>query len=493
MYLCIINNNHVSIKYWILKVVLVILFILFPLDFYAQNEVKLIFAGEVNVGNNYNVKNHPIADVDRLFVNVRNELKSGAVSFATLGTVLIDVAGTPNKVNQKGAHRLIRVPQSYASSLNRCGFKVMNLANSHIADYGVEGLQTTSWAMRDNNIEYAGLKAIKEFTIFERDGLKYGFVAFGTSVHAPSMADSTLIRKVVTGLDEQCDIVVVAFSINETAFNTAGGITYASGKNKYMDNARKFAHTCVNAGADVVYGNGHGSLQPIELYDDRLILYGLGNFCTPFGTSFVGESRVAPLIEANFFLDGTFVSGRILSYRQLNANGPQPDATREAVRIIKSQTNHKFPKSLLNIGNDGTIKSDSESAYAVAMRLLHEAERHKGRPYRLGATGPYAFDCSGFTGYIFAKMGIKLQRTAAAQYTMGHAVDRKNLRPGDLVFFTRSSVRGVGHVGIVCSVDKKTGSFRFIHASTSKGVAIDNFSTSAYYIRRYVGARRILD
>ena len=138
------------------------------------------------------------------------------------------------------------------------------------------------------------------------------------------------------------------------------------------------------------------------------------------------------------------------------------------------------------------IASTSESAYLQAMKLLSEAQRHKGKPYRMGATGPNVFDCSGFTSYVFAKIGIKLLRTASAQYTMGMPVERHSLQPGDLVFFTRSSVRGVGHVGIVYSVDKKTGSFSFIHASVSKGITIDNFAKSGYYIRRYVGARRLL-
>ena len=458
----------------------------------AQGNARLVFAGEVNVGNNYNIKTqHPI-DADRLFVNVKDELQSGDAAFATLGTVLIDVDAAPNKVNQIGNHKLIRVSEDYASTLSKSGFTVMNLANSHVADFGIEGIQTTSWSMRDNGIEYAGLKSLKEYTTFERDGLKYGFVAFGTSVHSPQMSDSTMIRKIVTGLDGQCDIVVVAFSFNETASSAAKGGIFAAGHQMYMDNARTFAHTCINAGADVVYGNGHNMPQPLELYRDRLIIYGLGNFCTPYGVTFSGETSAAPLLEANFFADGTFIGGRIHSFRQRNAQGPQNDPSHEAAKIIKSQTLHQFPKTELTIADDGTVTSTSESDYALAMRLLKEAERHKGRPYVMGASGPRAFDCSGFTSYVFARMGIKLKRSSAEQYTMGTAVERKNLRPGDLVFFSRASVKGVGHVGIVYSVDKKTGSFKFIHASSSRGVTIDNFATSAYYVHRYIGAKRII-
>lgn len=470
---------------------LILLLLVIPVVCSAQGDAKLIFAGEVNAGNNYNVRHQSSIDTEHLFANVRDELNSGTATFAALGTVLIDVAGTPNHANQVGTHKLIRVGENYALTLQQAAFTTMNLANSHVADFGIEGLQTTSWAMRDNHIEYAGIKAIKEYTTFERDGIKFGFVAFGTSVHAPSMSDSTMIKKVVAGLKDQCDIVVVAFSLNETASTASLGNIYAAGKHLYMDHSTTFAHTCVDAGADVVYGNGHNLPQPLELYKDRLIVYGLGNFCTPYGTNYQGDMGVAPMVEAELFIDGTFISGKILSYRQKDSNGPQHDPTNEAVKIIKSQTLHLSPKTQLTIDDNGIITSTSAAALAFVKSLLKEAARHRGKPYRSGAMGPGAFDCSGFTSYVFAKMGIKLKRSSAEQYTMGTPVDRRNLRPGDLVFFSRASVRGVGHVGIVYSVDKKNNTFSFIHASSSRGVTIDNFSKSGYYVRRYIGARRV--
>ena len=67
-----------------------------------------------------------------------------------------------------------------------------------------------------------------------------------------------------------------------------------------------------------------------------------------------------------------------------------------------------------------------------------------------------------------------------------------DLQKGDLVFCGGSrSPRSVGHVGIVTDVDADGGRFKFIHASR-RGVVIDK-STSPYYQRRYLGARRIVD
>lgn len=126
--------------------------------------------------------------------------------------------------------------------------------------------------------------------------------------------------------------------------------------------------------------------------------------------------------------------------------------------------------------------------------LLAEAESHVGKRYRYGATGGDAFDCSGYTSYVFGKYGCKLGRSSRGQALQGEAVSREELMPGDLVMFSgrKVSKSRVGHVGIVVSVDRATGDFRFIHASTSRGVTISDFAAERYYAQRYICARRVL-
>jgi cell wall-associated NlpC family hydrolase len=70
----------------------------------------------------------------------------------------------------------------------------------------------------------------------------------------------------------------------------------------------------------------------------------------------------------------------------------------------------------------------------------------KGRPYRYGAAGPSAFDCSGYTQYVLKQQGIRLNRTAAGQYPQTRHLSKKSARVGDLVFFYGSG--GIYHVGI---------------------------------------------
>ena len=101
------------------------------------------------------------------------------------------------------------------------------------------------------------------------------------------------------------------------------------------------------------------------------------------------------------------------------------------------------------------------------------ARKFLGVPYKLGASGPSRFDCSGYTTYVYKHFGYKITPFTGAQFKEGRPVHGySDLQKGDLVFFgKRGSVRDIGHVGIVVSVDYNRGSFRFIHASTSGGVA----------------------
>ncbi|MFD1826920.1 MULTISPECIES: C40 family peptidase [Mumia] len=86
------------------------------------------------------------------------------------------------------------------------------------------------------------------------------------------------------------------------------------------------------------------------------------------------------------------------------------------------------------------------------------AARQKGDPYRYGASGPGAFDCSGLTSYSFRRAGVKLPRTANSQYRHVRKIKKKNIRKGDLVFFGGSRKY---HVGIYW------GKGRILHAPYS--------------------------
>ena len=116
--------------------------------------------------------------------------------------------------------------------------------------------------------------------------------------------------------------------------------------------------------------------------------------------------------------------------------------------------------------------------------IISTALSFRGIPYRNGGSDPSGFDCSGFVQYVYAMHGTGLPRDVHNQYRIGREVDRKDVKPGDLVFFETVS-RGASHVGLAI------GSDEFVHAPSSRGVVRVEKLSASYWASRFVGARRV--
>ena len=127
-------------------------------------------------------------------------------------------------------------------------------------------------------------------------------------------------------------------------------------------------------------------------------------------------------------------------------------------------------------------------AQTVDYRALaaKEALVKVGIHYRYGGSSPAeGFDCSGLVAHVFERAwGISIPRSTAQQRSVGHAVKRENLQPGDLVFYNTRN-RPYSHVGIYL------GDGIFVHAPRpGQRVRIENMDNS-YWRARFSGARRL--
>lgn len=116
--------------------------------------------------------------------------------------------------------------------------------------------------------------------------------------------------------------------------------------------------------------------------------------------------------------------------------------------------------------------------------IVSRAAKYKGVPYVFGGTTPKGFDCSGYVQHVFKDCKAKLPRLADEQALEGVFVTQKQLRPGDLVFFTTYTA-GASHVGIYA------GEGKFWSATSSRGIVLSSLKED-YWKSRYYGARRVL-
>ncbi len=107
------------------------------------------------------------------------------------------------------------------------------------------------------------------------------------------------------------------------------------------------------------------------------------------------------------------------------------------------------------------MKKTSKSMKRKQNKVVALAKAQVGKPYVWGATGPYSFDCSGLTSYVYRHaLGRNITRTTYTQVYQGKsvAVSTATLKKGDLLFW--GSASAPYHVGIY------VGGGRFVHAAT---------------------------
>lgn len=148
-------------------------------------------------------------------------------------------------------------------------------------------------------------------------------------------------------------------------------------------------------------------------------------------------------------------------------------AAKEAAASKKSTT--------VSSNDGGTYTAPASSSKGQA--IVNNAKKYLGVKYVYGGTSPSGFDCSGLVQYVCKSAGISVSRTAAAQFGNGKAVNKSDLQPGDLLFFSKGG--RVSHVGIY------VGNGQMIHAPQTGDVVKYSSINTAYRKNGYVGARRV--
>ncbi|MBA3364457.1 MAG: CapA family protein [Actinobacteria bacterium] len=307
-----------------------------PSSVQAARRVTIVATGDVALGG---MGSLPPEDGTDLFAGVRRHLTGDIV----LGN--LEQALTARGASKCGSGSdncfAFRTPPSYARTLERAGFTVMNLANNHSYDFGEQGLAETVAALDRYGLAHTGRPGE---VAFQRVGrTRVAVLGFAPYPWAQSLTDVDAARVLVRRAARQSELVVVTMH----AGAEGASMTHVRpGPETYLGEARgdpmRFARAVVDAGADLVVGHGPHVLRGMEWYRGRLIVYSLGNF-VGYGTfSRSGVLGISATVAVTLRSDGSWLRGRLVPLRSVGQGSPVGDRGREAQALVGSLSREDF-------------------------------------------------------------------------------------------------------------------------------------------------------
>lgn len=325
----------------------------------AKDTLKLRFVavGDIMLGTNYPETYYlPPYDGKFLLDSVKTYLRESTLSFGNMeGTYSNGKGPTSKRCNDPKKCYAFRSPEHYLGYVADAGFDILSLANNHSGDFGMEARLRTMELADSLGMKYAGLESCP-FTLFEKEGIRYGFTAFAPNSGCNQLNDLDNAIAIMDHLDSLCDIIIVSFH------GGAEGSKYqhvAAGRENYLGenrgDLRLFTHTLIDHGADMIFGHGPHVTRGMELYKNRIIAYSLGNFATYERFNLSGPNGYAPILIVETDLQGKFLGGNIIPIRQIGEGIPMPDTDKNVIRIIQDLSKTDFPNTYPQISDEGQI------------------------------------------------------------------------------------------------------------------------------------------
>lgn len=302
----------------------------------TEKEIEVCFMGDVmmdsHIGNyiqEYGV-DYPWSDVSTI-------TKEADISVINLETSVSE-RGTTKKPKGYG----FRSKPYTLEGLRNSGIDLVSLANNHVLDFGLDAFDDTLKNLDKYNIKYIGagsnLKEAEDMVIIEKNGIKMGFLGYSSIIpwvdwradsESPGVAplypsDYNRVLKNIKDASNKCDILTVIIH---------WGIEYTDYPTKEQ---AELAHSLIDNGADVIIGHHPHVIQGIEIYNNRPILYSVGNFIFLKRNEKAGETGIFKLVfNKNGFVKG-YIYPIYIKYCKANLISVDDDKGKKIIdRIIK--------------------------------------------------------------------------------------------------------------------------------------------------------------
>lgn len=342
--------------------------------------ITVAAVGDIMMGTDYPFPKLPIKDGKFLFQEARNFLRKADIVFGNLEGPLYDGDSLAKKVNNPRDAYFFRTPPGYVKNLVDAGFSVISLANNHSGDFGHKGMSLTKKVLAAAGIKYSSKAG--EVAEFEIHGLKLGLAAFSFGPPPRSIIYPEEALAEIDLLSKKYDLLILSIHGGKeggTALRTEDEFEYFLEEPR--GNLFQFAHAAIEKGADLILVHGPHVPRALEIYQDRLIAYSLGNFCTYRGMSLDQEKGYAPLLWVELGRNGEFVRGKIFSFVQPPPGGPKRDEKERAWALMKKLSQEDFPETSPFFGESETIlpreRTPGENFAPSTPSIVHSPDENR--------------------------------------------------------------------------------------------------------------------
>jgi poly-gamma-glutamate capsule biosynthesis protein CapA/YwtB (metallophosphatase superfamily) len=300
--------------------------------------LTLAWGGDVTLGSAYGL---PPDGARTLLGAVREQLRGAGLAAVNLEGTL-GTGGIPKcAVGLSPTCFAFQAPPRNAGALRAAGVDLVNLANNHAWDYGAAGMGQTVLALRARRVRFTGRPG--EIAYLDRPRARIAFVGFASYPWTSPIRDLPAAQALIREAAAHANVVVAlmhAGAEGRTQTHTPDLDERAFGEHR--GNPRAFAHAAVDAGADLVLGSGPHVLRGIEVYDNRLIAYSLGNLAGWKNFSVAGAASVSALLRVRIGKAGAFRGGSLTPLRLVGAGVPVRDPARAAVSAVATVSREDF-------------------------------------------------------------------------------------------------------------------------------------------------------
>ncbi len=289
----------------------------------------------------------PPNDAQDLLEGVKDLLSDADITFGNLETVLLDEGDSEKCGTRSTRCFAFRVPMVYSEALKDAGFDVLSIANNHAGDFGEAGRLATMKALDEREILHSG--PVGDIASWDTKSLRIALIAFSTGANVYRVQEIEAAKKLVAQLDRVHDLVMVSFhggAEGSGAVHVAEGVEMFLGENR--GDLRRFAHSVIDAGADLVLGHGPHRLRAMEVYQGRLIAYSLGNFSSWKTFKLTGPLGTTGILKVELAANGVLLRAEMIPVTIADPGRPQPDPENDAIETVRALSLQDFGHVVLD-------------------------------------------------------------------------------------------------------------------------------------------------